>query len=95
MTTRVQLEVRAGMQRVCRRFEAWRSSHQGRLPILERSWAAAAMAREHGFFRTAKVLRLEYGKLKLIAEAGDRSPQLPTPTAFSELCPRESLRRIA
>ena len=28
-----------------------------------------AAARQHGVFRTAKVLRLEYGKLKRMAEA--------------------------
>ena len=80
MATKAQLEVPAGMQRVCRRFELWRRSHQGRLPIPERLWAAA-VAREHGVFRTAKVLRLEYGKLKRMAEATDQSPH-PTPTAF-------------
>jgi hypothetical protein len=50
--------------------------------------AAAAVAREHGVFRTAKVLRLEYGKLKRMAEAGDRSPEPATPTAFLELMPQ-------
>jgi hypothetical protein len=30
------------MQRLCRRFEPWRSAHTGRLPIPERLWAAAA-----------------------------------------------------
>jgi hypothetical protein len=88
MTTKAQLELPANMQRVCRRFELWRKSHRGRLPIPERLWAsAAAVAREHGVFRTAKVLRLEYGKLKRLAEAADRSPQ-PTPTAFLELMPQ-------
>jgi hypothetical protein len=89
MTTKSQFEVPAGMQRVCRRFELWRNSHRGRLPIPERLWAsAAAVAREHGVFRTAKVLRLEYGKLKRLAEAADRSPQPTTPTAFFELMPQ-------
>lgn len=60
-------EVPAGMLRLCRRFEHWRKSHKARLPIPERLWAAAAQAaREHGVFRTAKVLHLEYGKLKRI-----------------------------
>jgi hypothetical protein len=47
MATKAQLEVPAGMQRICRRFERW---------------------------RTAKVLRLEYGKLKRMAEAASGSP---------------------
>ena len=86
MATKAQLEVPAGMQRLYRRFELWRRSHQGRLPIPERLWAsAAAVAREHGVFRTAKILRLEYGKLKRMAEAADGSPQPTTPTAFLEL----------
>ena len=33
-------------------------------------WASAAeVAREHGVFRTAKILRLEYAKLKRMAES--------------------------
>ena len=50
------------------RFERWRSSHTGRLPIPEPLWAAAVeLARRHGVFRIAKVLHLEYGKLKELA----------------------------
>jgi hypothetical protein len=57
------------MRRLYRRFERWRSAHTGRLPIPEALWASAAeVARECGVFHTAKVLRLEYGKLKRIAE---------------------------
>ena len=89
MAIMAQLEVPAGMQRISRRFERWRRSHRGRLPIPEGLWAsAAAVAREHGVFRTAKVLRLEYGKLKRMAESADRNPQSTTPTAFLELMPQ-------
>lgn len=89
MATKAQLEVPPGMRSVCRRFDVWRKSHRGRLPIPERLWAsAAAVAREHGVFRTAKVLRLEYGKLKRLAEAGGRAPRPTTPTAFLELMPQ-------
>jgi hypothetical protein len=89
MASTAPLEVPAGMQRICRRFERWRRSHRGRLPIPEGLWAsAAAVAREHGVFRTAKVLRLEYGKLKRMAEAADRTLQPTTPTAFLELMPQ-------
>jgi len=46
-------------------------------------------AREHGVFRTAKVLRLEYGKLKRMAESASGSPQrAAVPTAFLELMPQ-------
>lgn len=90
MATRAQLEVPAGMQRICRRFERWRRSHRGRLPIPEGLWAsAAAVARERGVFRTSKVLRLEYGKLKRMAEsAADNPQQAAVPTAFLELMPQ-------
>jgi len=77
------------MQRICRRFDRWRRSHRGRLPIPEGWWAsAAAVAREHGVFRTAQVWRLEYGKLKRMAEAADRTLQPATPTAFLERMPQ-------
>jgi hypothetical protein len=58
------------MRGVHERFTRWRESHTGRLPIPESLWTAAAeVARVHGVFRTAKVLRLEYGKLKRLAAA--------------------------
>jgi hypothetical protein len=87
MATNAQGEVPAGMRGISRRFERWRSSHQGRLPIPERLWASAAeAAREHGVFRTAKVLHLEYGKLKRMAEAAAANRRLAAPpTAFLEL----------
>jgi len=90
----------ASLRGVGRRFDLWRKSHQGRVPIPERLWASAAQAaREHGVFRTAKVLRLEYGKLKRMAEgapprtkptvrlAGARltRPKSTAPSAFVEL----------
>src|ERR1035437_1897569 len=40
-------EVPTGIQRIYRRFERWRSSHRGRLPIPEALWVSAAtVARE-------------------------------------------------
>jgi hypothetical protein len=63
-------EIPAGMKRVCRCFERWRNGHKARLPIPEGLWASAAQAaREHGVFRTAKILRLEYAKLKRMVES--------------------------
>ena len=56
------------IQRLYWRFERWRSSHTGRLPIPEPLWAVAAeLARRHGVCRIAKALHLEYGKLKELA----------------------------
>jgi hypothetical protein len=47
------------------RFVRWRRSHTGRLPIPDALWTAAAeVARKRGINATAKVLHLEYGKLK-------------------------------
>jgi len=87
MATRAQREVPAAVQRISRRFERWRSSHHGRLPIPERLWASAAeAAREHGVFRTAKVLHLEYGKLKRMAgTAAPRKRSTAPPATFLEL----------
>jgi hypothetical protein len=61
------------------------------LPIPESLWASAAeLAREHGVFRTAKVLRLEYGKLKRLAAASKEvarkgARRAGSPPAFVEL----------
>ena len=47
------------------------------------------MAREHGVFRTAKVLRLEYGKLKRMAESRPRELASDDgETTFLELMPQ-------
>jgi hypothetical protein len=74
-----------GMRRVYRRFERWRSAHTGRLPIPESLWASAAeVAREHGVFHTAKVLRLEYGKLKRMVPSARPMAKTAAP-AFVEL----------
>jgi hypothetical protein len=87
MTTKRLPEVPAGMERIYRRFELWRRSHRGRLPIPEALWAAAAeVAREHGVFRTAKILRLEYGKPKRMVASAAPVKRAAAPTAgFLEL----------
>jgi hypothetical protein len=80
-----------GMRRVHGHFARWRESHAGRLPIPEALWAEAVeLTREHGVFRTAKVLRLEYGKLKRLAASSSpvirRVARLAAPpAAFVEL----------
>ena len=88
MTTKTLPEVPVGMQRIYRRFERWRRSHRGRLPIPAVLWAwAADVAREHGVFRTAKTLRLEHGELKrMVASAKPAVRRAPAPPAgFLEL----------
>ncbi len=53
------------MRKVFGRLRRWRSRQTHRAPIPESLWTAAAkLAREHGINATAKVLHLEYGKLK-------------------------------
>lgn len=86
-------EIPVGMRRVCRRFERWRNGHTARLPIPEKLWASAAqIAREHGVFRTAKILRLEYNKLKRMAEGITPAARLATsPAAFVELVPPQAV----
>jgi hypothetical protein len=89
MAVKAQGDVPDGMQRVYRRFERWHSSHRGRLPIPAGLWAAAAVvAREHGVFQIAKVLRLEYAQLKRMVESAPGSARTAaTPATFLELMP--------
>jgi len=59
------LNIPPGMRKVYGRLKRWRSKQTRRVPIPEPLWTAAAeLAREHGINATAKVLHLEYGKLK-------------------------------
>jgi hypothetical protein len=62
-------------------------------PLPEKLWASAAqIAREHGVFRTAKILRLEYGKLKRMVEGITPSARLVPPAAtFMELVPPQGV----
>jgi len=75
------------------RFEDWRRTRRGKLPIPEPLWAAAAeLARSYGVCQTAQVLRLEYKKLKQLTdgEAGGkpvRRRRAPAPATFMELVP--------
>jgi hypothetical protein len=87
MTHKTAPDVPDGMQRIYRRFERWRSSHQGRLPIPKALWASAAeAAREHGVFRTATILRLEYAKLKRMTKSAAPVKRGSAPAAdFLEL----------
>jgi hypothetical protein len=90
MTTKPLSDVPASRRKIYRRFERRRSSHSGRLPIPQPLWKSAAeVAREHGVFRTAKILRLEYNKLKRMVESNapvKRARRVSTsPAEFVEL----------
>lgn len=88
MSKRGQYEVAAGLQEAQKRFAEWRGSHAGRKAIPAALWKLAAdQAAEHGVFRTAQVLRLDYTKLKrqlrAVAPTVKMSPA--PPPAFVEL----------
>lgn len=88
MGARAQYEIPAGLKEARERFEQWRSSHSGRRPIPESLWAAAAeLASQHGVFRTAQVLRLDYNKLKqrMGTVAPVAKPTVAPQPAFVEL----------
>ena len=91
MANLAQFELPVGMQDVLRQFEEWRSLHAGRRPIPEALWVLATdLAREHGVFRTAKVLRLDYNKLK--SQIPSTQPDAKPPTAYRR-CIRKLPRR--
>jgi hypothetical protein len=67
------------------RFQAWRARRKagGRIP--QALWAMATrLAKAHGVSRTAAVLRLDYYRLKNLAEPAASGPQSSGP-AFVEL----------
>ena len=81
-----EAEIPAGLRRVHRKLEKWRSGRQGRSPLPEALWKAAAeAAREHGVFRTGQLLHLEYGKLKRVMNS--TRDKTSSRTAFVELGP--------
>lgn len=98
MADQAPLAIPAGMRRLSRRFERWRKAHKPRTAFPEALWASAGeAARAHGIYRTAKVLRLECGKLKRAMEAAPsndrpaakrRAPLEREPATFLELTPR-------
>jgi hypothetical protein len=73
------------------RFEEWRKNRQGKSPIPEELWSAAAeLARKDGINRTASELHLDGGKLKRLmgvkTTSGKQAPafvELLTPRAIS------------
>ena len=88
MNKQAHYEIPVGLKEAQERFAEWRSSHTGRRPIPEPLWALASeLAAQHGVFRTAQVLRLDYTKLKrhtrAVAPVG-KQPPAPTAT-FVEL----------
>ena len=88
MSARAQYEIPAGLKEARERFEQWRSSQTGRRPIPESLWVLASeLACQHGVFRTAQVLRLDYTKLKRLTSttASAENATSAAPPAFVEL----------
>jgi hypothetical protein len=88
MGARAQYDIPAGLKEARERFEQWRSSQTGRRPIPESLWVLASeLARQHGVFRTAQVLRLDYTKLKQLMPktASEETPTTTPQPAFVEL----------
>ena len=72
-----------------RRVERWRETRRHRHVSMPATlWDAAVVAaRQHGLYRTARTLHLDYGALKKhLAATADPAPALPAPT-FVELAP--------
>lgn len=68
------------------RFERWRRTRQGKAPIPNELWsAAAAVARRDGVNPTAVALHLDGGKLKRRMAASGPAPRKEPPAAFVEL----------
>jgi hypothetical protein len=92
MAARDAVEIPTGMRRVCRRFERWRSGHKARLPIPTALWRAATeAAREYGVFQAAKILRLDYSKLKRMTGAAALPRVTLPPARFVELTLAEGI----
>ena len=75
MSKRGQHEIPVGLKEAQERFTEWRGTHVGRKAIPAALWKLASdLASEHGIFRTAQALRLDYTKLK-------RQTRIATPAA--------------
>lgn len=65
-------------------LEEWRSGHAPRSRIPAALWTSAAkLARQHGLYRTARTLRLDYARLKAQVGHGPAG-QVKRPPAFVE-----------
>ena len=70
------------------RFEEWRKNRQGKSPIPDELWLAAAqLARKDGINRTAAELHLDGGKLKRLMGT-KATPRKPVPAFVELLTPR-------
>jgi hypothetical protein len=80
------------MERARRRVERWRETRAAGMSMPENLWAIAAqLARRHGIYPTARVLGLEYNKLKRLSQQSNEAPKstllLPPPTFVELMAP--------
>lgn len=74
------------------RLEQWRSTHKRRGHLPEALWAEAAeLARQHGVYQTARMLRLEYTRLWYWAQQGRE----PAGRALDEAAAAEFVELLA
>jgi hypothetical protein len=68
-----QVGIDAGrLEEARQRVNGWRETRPKLEPMPQELWdAAVALAGEHGVYRVARALRVDYGKLKQLLEAGD------------------------
>jgi hypothetical protein len=70
MRTGTTRDFPAWLERLCRRFDRWRETRDGRSHIPEALWASAVKAvGKYGLNPTARALRLDYYSLKKRVEA--------------------------
>lgn len=94
ITTKVSRPRR--LETVRRRVDRWRGTRaHARSPMPAALWAAAvALVRQHGVYRTARGLRINYGTLKQRVEAGDHT-SARVPSGFVELAGPQPTARDA
>jgi hypothetical protein len=80
------------MEQAGQQLERWRRTRPHRSRIPEPLWAAAVeLARQHGIYRTARTLRLDYTRLKARLESARRASGVrsqPAPTFVELIGPR-------
>src|ERR1700730_15021163 len=80
--TAIPLEIEQARQEL----EAWRSTHRPRCHIPDSLWKRAAeLARQHGLYRTARTLRLDYMRLKKRVQSASPERKEAALPAFVEL----------
>lgn len=73
------------LQQLSRQLEDWRNAHAPHSRLPEELWATAVeLAHQHGLFRTAHTLRLDYTKLKKKVQMAP-GLRATAPAAFVEL----------